>query len=83
MTHVSGSGNGALLPDPEPRARTYTVISVDDHLIEPPDLFEGRMPAALAERAPQIVTADDEEPPAGQVHRAPLSARTCTGRVEA
>ena len=32
-----------------------TIISVDDHLIEPPDLFEGRMPAALADRAPKIV----------------------------
>ena len=45
----------ALLPDPEPRTRRYTVISVDDHLIEPPDLFEGRMPAALADRAPRVV----------------------------
>jgi predicted TIM-barrel fold metal-dependent hydrolase len=32
-----------------------TIISVDDHLIEPPDLFEGRLPAALADRAPRIV----------------------------
>jgi predicted TIM-barrel fold metal-dependent hydrolase len=31
-----------------------TIISVDDHLIEPPDLFEGRMPAGLADRAPRI-----------------------------
>jgi hypothetical protein len=31
------------------------IISVDDHLIEPPNLFEGRMPAALVERAPRIV----------------------------
>ncbi|HLG67943.1 MAG TPA: amidohydrolase family protein [Acidimicrobiales bacterium] len=48
-----------LLPDPEPRPRTLTVISVDDHLIEPPDLFEGRMPARLAERAPRLVESDD------------------------
>jgi predicted TIM-barrel fold metal-dependent hydrolase len=34
----------------------YTIVSVDDHLIEPPDLFEGRMPAALVERAPKVVT---------------------------
>jgi predicted TIM-barrel fold metal-dependent hydrolase len=34
----------------------YTIISVDDHLIEPPDLFEGRMPSALVERAPKVVT---------------------------
>ena len=45
-----------LLPDPEPRTVHYTVISVDDHLVEPPDMFEGRLPAALAERAPRVVT---------------------------
>ncbi|HWW53184.1 MAG TPA: amidohydrolase family protein [Acidimicrobiales bacterium] len=44
-----------LLPDPEPRPRHYTIISVDDHLIEPPDLFEGRMPADLVARAPRVV----------------------------
>jgi predicted TIM-barrel fold metal-dependent hydrolase len=47
-----------LLPDPEPRAIRVPVISVDDHLIEPPDLFEGRMPAALDEAAPKIVELD-------------------------
>jgi predicted TIM-barrel fold metal-dependent hydrolase len=44
-----------LLPDPEPRAITVPIISVDDHLIEPPDLFVGRLPAALAGEAPHIV----------------------------
>ena len=33
----------------------YTVISVDDHVVEPPHTFEGRLPAALQDRAPQIV----------------------------
>ncbi|MGH2683842.1 MAG: amidohydrolase family protein [Actinomycetota bacterium] len=37
----------------------YRIVSVDDHLIEPPDLFEGRMPSALAERAPKVVTLDN------------------------
>jgi predicted TIM-barrel fold metal-dependent hydrolase len=32
------------------------VISVDDHLVEPAHLFEGRMPAALADRAPYVKT---------------------------
>ena len=27
-----------LLPDPEPRAATYLLISVDDHVIEPADI---------------------------------------------
>ncbi len=44
-----------LLPDPEPRPVRYTVISVDDHLVEPPDMFEGRLPARFADRAPRIV----------------------------
>ena len=31
------------------------MISVDDHVVEPPHLFEGRLPAALQSRAPRIV----------------------------
>jgi predicted TIM-barrel fold metal-dependent hydrolase len=44
-----------FLPDPEPRDVRYTVISVDDHVVEPPHMFEGRVPAALADRAPRII----------------------------
>ena len=44
-----------LLPDPAPRPRRFPIISVDDHLIEPPDLFEGRMPAHLVDVAPRLV----------------------------
>ena len=33
----------------------YKIVSVDDHLIEPPDLFEGRLPSALQGRAPRVV----------------------------
>lgn len=51
-------GDATLLPDPEPRERHYTIISVDDHLIEPADLFEGRVPARLADRAPRVVELD-------------------------
>jgi len=65
MRHLHNAEGGGtrtqttLLPDPEPRPRHYTIISVDDHLIEPADVFEGRVPAALAERAPHVVTFDD------------------------
>ncbi len=48
-----------LLPDPDPRRVRHRIVSVDDHLIEPPDLFEGRMPSALRDRAPRVVTASD------------------------
>ncbi len=47
-----------LLPDPEPRARPYTIISVDDHLVEPRDLFDGRLPGRLAERAPRVIETE-------------------------
>ena len=48
-----------LLPDPTPREIRVPIISVDDHLIEPPDLFEGRMPASMADGAPLVVENDD------------------------
>jgi len=44
-----------FLPDPLPREVKYTVISVDDHVVEPPHTFEGRLPAHLQARAPKIV----------------------------
>jgi predicted TIM-barrel fold metal-dependent hydrolase len=47
-----------LLPDPNPRPIFVPIISVDDHLIEPPGLFDGRMPAHLAGRAPRVVETD-------------------------
>lgn len=45
-----------FLPEPEPREVLATIISVDDHLVEPPHMFEGRLPAHLQDRAPRIVT---------------------------
>ncbi len=32
------------------------LVSVDDHVVEPPDMFEGRLPARYAELAPRVVT---------------------------
>ena len=49
MTDVSETAPGACWP----------IISADDHLIEPPDLFEGRMPSRLADRAPRVVEDPD------------------------
>ncbi len=45
----------AFLRDPEPREVVYTIISVDDHVVEAADTFEGRLPRHLADRAPKIV----------------------------
>ena len=50
------AANDGMLPEPEPADVRFTVISVDDHLVEPPHLFEGRMPSHLADRAPYVRT---------------------------
>ncbi|MCB0994606.1 MAG: amidohydrolase [Acidimicrobiales bacterium] len=34
-------------------------VSVDDHIIEPPHLWQSRLPAHLAERGPRVVELDD------------------------
>ena len=47
-----------FLPDPEPRTVHATVISVDDHVVEPPHTFEGRVPRKFADRAPRVVDTD-------------------------
>jgi len=35
------------------------IVSVDDHVVEPPDLFERHLPAKYADIAPQLVHKDD------------------------
>ncbi len=35
------------------------LVSVDDHVVEPPDLFEGRLSKKAAEMAPRVETVDD------------------------
>ena len=40
-------------------ANDMILISVDDHLVEPPDMFEGRLPAKFADRAPRVVRKPD------------------------
>jgi predicted TIM-barrel fold metal-dependent hydrolase len=56
---IKRPANHALLPDPEPREVKYTLISVDDHLMEPPETFEGRLPAKLQDRAPKVVETEE------------------------
>ena len=48
-----------LLPDPEPREVKYTFISVDDHLMEPPHTFEGRLPSKFKDQAPRVVETEE------------------------
>jgi predicted TIM-barrel fold metal-dependent hydrolase len=35
------------------------LVSVDDHVVEPPHLFEGRLPAKYADLAPKFITRED------------------------
>ena len=58
MTATTEPQEDLFLPEPEPRPVKYTVISVDDHLVEPPDMFEGRLAAKFTDRAPRIVETE-------------------------
>src|SRR6476619_4348665 len=35
------------------------LVSVDDHVVEPPDLFEGHLPDKYKDLAPKFITRDD------------------------
>jgi predicted TIM-barrel fold metal-dependent hydrolase len=50
---------GPLLPDPEPAEQHFPIISVDDHFVEPGDLFVDRLPAKYRDEAPRIVETAD------------------------
>jgi hypothetical protein len=41
------------------QADDLILISVDDHLVEPPHLFDGRLPQRFVDRAPKVVRQDD------------------------
>ena len=58
---IAGRGPRTVtfLPEPDRAERHFTLISADDHIVEPPDTFEGRIPKALVERAPRVVDTDD------------------------
>jgi predicted TIM-barrel fold metal-dependent hydrolase len=48
-------------PDPPLTEPMYTIISVDDHVIEPPWVFEGRVPRHLADEVPRVLERPDGE----------------------
>jgi predicted TIM-barrel fold metal-dependent hydrolase len=59
-----GGGRGrrtevTFLPEPTPRERWATIVSVDDHVVEPPDTFVDRFERRFADAAPRIVTTAD------------------------
>lgn len=59
MSYVIGKTNtNALLPEPRAEEVRYTVISVDDHLVEPPGMFDHRLPAAMQDAAPKLIETE-------------------------
>jgi len=36
-----------------------TLVSIDDHVVEPPDMFERHTPAKYRDRVPHVVKGDD------------------------
>lgn len=58
MSRTTTDETPDFLRDPEPREATYTIVSVDDHVVEPPHTFDGRLPRHLADRAPRLVELD-------------------------
>ena len=54
-----GPGTVTFLPDPEPPELWATIVSVDDHVVEPPDIFEGRFAAKFADEAPRVVDTEN------------------------
>ena len=41
------------------RTEDLILVSVDDHVVEPPGMFDGRLPALYQGKAPQLVHRDD------------------------
>jgi predicted TIM-barrel fold metal-dependent hydrolase len=41
------------------KAEDLILVSVDDHVVEPPHMFEGRLAAKFADAAPKVVRRDD------------------------
>jgi predicted TIM-barrel fold metal-dependent hydrolase len=59
---VAGRGGErrvTFLPEPPRQTRRWPIISVDDHIVEPPHTFEGRFPKALADQAPKVIETED------------------------
>ena len=48
-----------FLPDPNPADIRYTVISVDDHVVEPPHLFQEYMQPSLRDLGPQLIETEN------------------------
>jgi predicted TIM-barrel fold metal-dependent hydrolase len=48
-----------LLPDPDPAQVWATIASVDDHVVEPPEMFHGRCEQRYSDEMPRVIETDD------------------------
>ena len=48
-----------FLEPPTTRERKYVLISADDHVVEPPDTFDGRLASKWLDRAPRVVEQEN------------------------
>ncbi len=65
LEHVHADGSRdpnrvrTFLPEPDVTSLGLTIVSADDHVLEPPDLFTSRLPSKLADAAPHVVEGAD------------------------
>jgi hypothetical protein len=43
------------------RAEDLILVSVDDHVVEPPDMFDNHLPDRWKDEAPKVVRTDDKD----------------------
>ena len=60
--HQQRTTTVTFIPDPEPDELFCPIVSVDDHVLEPPHTFAGRMPAKFTDAAPRVETDDEGVP---------------------
>jgi predicted TIM-barrel fold metal-dependent hydrolase len=64
----------------EPNASEYRLVSADAHVVEPPDVFDSRLPSSLRDRAPRLATVDGGSAwLVGGSDPVPLAPTTVTG----
>src|SRR4051812_43365488 len=59
MRTGSGTRHESTLTPVSVTVNDLTLVSVDDHVVEPPDLFEGHLPDRWRDVAPRVVHKDD------------------------
>jgi hypothetical protein len=69
-----------FLPEPTALPLWCPVLSVDDHVLEPPNIFVDRVPVALKDKVP-FVTYDEEGVPSWQINGKSMPLEIVNGAV--